>query len=163
MDKEAERDLFVAFQGGSAGAREAIIAAHIDMAYSMAWHYAKKTGLDVEELVSPALEALTESVTGYLMAPRRCVYSTYAYPRLRAAIIHEVRMAGGPLCGESLIYRDGVAREQADRLAQKLGREPMASELEKHLGRLTGSAATAPHRRVNYSPQLDADLARRIR
>ena len=82
-----------------------------------------------DELVGIGNVALCEAADTFPEKPRKCRFSTYAYQRIEASMIHSFRTSKGVLSSTEWEGRtDSRKQRQWTQLAQDLGREPTMEE-----------------------------------
>ena len=125
--------LWDAFARGDAGARDALLAEHLSLVHHVAGQLRRKLGATVslDELVSSGTIGLANALEAFDPS-RGLAFSTFAVPRIRGAILDQLRREDHASRGVRRKARD-VSRARAT-LGQALGRQPTDKELAEHLG-----------------------------
>jgi RNA polymerase sigma factor for flagellar operon FliA len=138
MDPEASVNtdnatLWQAHAGGDAAAREALLASHLNLVHHVARQLARTlaTRADLDELVSAGTVGLMDALDSFDWS-RGLAFSTYAVPRIRGAILDELRRLDHvPRSIRRKTRELGAAREA---LTHELGRAPDTREIAEHMG-----------------------------
>ena len=109
-------------------------ADHLSLAHSVAWRFARKTGMPFDELESHAILGLVQAAHGF-DEDRGVAFSTYAVPRIRGAVIDGIRS------------RPGYSR----RTKRCLGEEVCIDDVERELPRVKRFSS-------QVESQIDCDL-----
>jgi RNA polymerase sigma factor for flagellar operon FliA len=118
---------------GDPSARTQLLDRYLGLVYHAAREMMKRTPreLELHDLVSAGTVGLVQALEGFDPG-RRLAFSTYAVPRIRGAILDELRSQDRmPRTARS--RKRGIA-EARSRLQQKLGRAPAAHEVARALG-----------------------------
>jgi RNA polymerase sigma factor FliA len=116
-----------------AAARERMISAHLGLVHHVARKLSRSLSMDVDwdELVSAGTIGLMNAISKYDPS-RGLAFSTFAAPRIRGAILDELRKQDHVPRSVRRKNRElAAAREE---LYRRLGREPRDAELAEHLG-----------------------------
>lgn len=118
---------------GNVAARDALLVQHLPLVHHVARRIYRRIDdrVEYEELVSAGTLGLTAALDSY-DAGRRVAFATYAVPRIRGAILDELRRADDYSRGARRRKR-ALARAHQE-LTAALGRAPAASEHAEHLG-----------------------------
>ncbi len=125
--------LWKEFARGSATARDALLDAHLTLVYHVAQQVCGllSTRHEMDELVSYGTLGLISALDSFDTA-RGLAFSTYAVPRIRGAILDELRRQDHvPRSVRRKMRALAGARET---LAQQNGRQPTNHEVAEHLG-----------------------------
>jgi len=130
---DEELRLAWAVQAGDRRAAMRLVEANLRLVVAVARRYAS-CGVPFLDLVQEGNIGLLHAVDGFDPS-RGCRFSTYAYWCIRHAVRHAAAVQGRlirvpPATGEAM----DRLRRVTDRLAQVLGREPLAVELAAELG-----------------------------
>lgn len=120
--------LWNAFAEGDAGARDALLAEHMGLVHFVARQLSRKLSseADFDELLSAGTLGLIGAMESFDRA-RGLAFSTFAAPRIRGAILDELRRQDHVTRSVRRKARElGAAREE---LARALGRAPADREL----------------------------------
>jgi RNA polymerase sigma factor for flagellar operon FliA len=114
-------------------AREALLVQHLRLVHHVARRYYRRNdgGLAYDELVSAGTLGLMSALASF-DAGRRLAFSTHAIPRIRGAILDELRRFDGRSRTRRTRHR-ALARANRE-LTHTLARAPVASEQAAHLG-----------------------------
>jgi len=101
-----------------------------NMVYKIAKKHARNSD-HFDDLVGTGNLALCESATKFGEKERTCRFSTFAYQRIEASIIHSLRTTKGSMSSTEWEGRkhSQLQRQYVD-LSQELGREPTMQEFE---------------------------------
>ena len=130
MDTSA---LWRAYAGGDAAARERLLTEHLGLVHFVARQVARGISVeaDFDELVSAGTIGLMNALESF-DAGRGLAFSTFAAPRIRGAILDELRRQDHvPRSVRRKAREIGAAREALTRV---LGRAPEDRETAEHLG-----------------------------
>jgi RNA polymerase sigma factor (sigma-70 family) len=128
MNVTTEARLVVAIREGNATANDDLILGHRNMIFNLAKKHARSPE-HKQDLIGIGSVALCESVETFVGKKQACRFSTYAYQRIDAAIIHSLRTSKGVLSATEWEGRtDSRLQRQYTELAQELGREPTLQE-----------------------------------
>src|SRR6185295_8839110 len=112
--------------------RQALLVSHVGLVHHVARQLARRlsTEAQLDELVSAGSLGLIQAVDSF--DPKRgLAFSTYAVPRIRGAILDELRRLDHVSRGVRRRARDvGMARSE---LSSTLGREPTEAELSRRM------------------------------
>ena len=125
--------LWKAFADGDVAARDALLTEHLSLVHHVARQLERKLTNEVhhDELVSAGTLGLMSAMTAF-DAERGLAFSTFAVPRIRGAILDELRRQDHVPRSVRRKTRDiGAARQQ---LAAKLTRKPEDREVAAHMG-----------------------------
>jgi len=112
---------------------DALVQAHLPLVRKIAWHTHARvsTAIDIEDLVQIGMIALIEAARVF-QDRGQAAFATYASVRIRGAMIDALRKHA-TLCRSALRRRRELAAAR-ERLAGRLGRAPVDSELAEELG-----------------------------
>ena len=129
----SEMTLWKAFSAGDVSAREALLAEHISLVHHVARQIHRRVSSDVEldELVSAGTMGLIEALERFEPA-RGLAFSTFAVPRVRGAILDELRRIDH--VPSSMRRRTRTLSTAREALRHELGREPVGEEVAEMLG-----------------------------
>ena len=125
--------LWKAYAAGDDDAREALLAEHLGLVHFVARQLARSlsSDADFDELLGAATLGLIGAMESFDVS-RGLAFSTFAAPRIRGAILDELRRQDHASRSVRRKARQlGAARED---LARTLGRQPADRELAIHLG-----------------------------
>jgi RNA polymerase sigma factor for flagellar operon FliA len=128
-----EQTLWTAFSAGDQAARSALLTKHLSLVHHVARQLARTLAAqaDVDELVSSGTLGLMNAVDAFDVS-RGLAFSTFAVPRVRGAILDELRRQDHVPRSVRRKTRDiAQARES---LMRTLGRPPENRELAEALG-----------------------------
>lgn len=116
----------------SAGQREALLSQHIGLVHHVARQLARSlsTAAELDELVSAGSVGLIQAVDSF-DTKRGLSFSTYAVPRIRGAILDELRKKDH--MPRNVRRRTREITRARDTLTGRLHREPSEQELSTHL------------------------------
>ena len=126
------KSLWNAYAGGDAAAREALLVEHLGLVHFVARQLARTltSEIDFDELLSAGTLGLIGAMESFDTA-RGLAFSTFAAPRIRGAILDELRRQDHVSRSVRRKARElGAAREE---LARTLGRPAADRELAIHL------------------------------
>jgi RNA polymerase sigma factor FliA len=125
--------LWKAFSAGDVAAREALLAEHISLVHHVARQVHRRVSSDVEldELVSAGTMGLIEALERF-EPTRGLAFSTFAVPRVRGAILDELRRLDH--VPSSMRRRTRTLSTAREALRHELGREPVGEEVAEMLG-----------------------------
>jgi RNA polymerase sigma factor for flagellar operon FliA len=128
-----EMTIWQAFSAGDVTAREALLAEHISLVHHVARQIHRRVSSDVEldELVSAGTMGLIEALERF-EPTRGLAFSTFAVPRVRGAILDELRRIDH--VPSSMRRRTRTLSTARESLRHELGREPVAEEVAELLG-----------------------------
>lgn len=114
-------------------AREALIQHHVGLVYRTARQMAQRLSSEVElsELISAGMIGLIKALDDF-DADRGVTFSTYAVPRIRGAMVDDLREKD--LAPRSVRKREREVNEARTALEQSLGRPPTDAEIASHMG-----------------------------
>ncbi len=118
---------------GDPQARSELLDRYIGLVHHTARELIKRVsrGLELDELISAGTLGLVHALEGYDPA-RGAAFSSYAMPRIRGAMLDELRAQDwAPRAGRSRHRQLAAARDQ---LQHRLGRAPHAAEVARALG-----------------------------
>ncbi|HEY2897856.1 MAG TPA: FliA/WhiG family RNA polymerase sigma factor [Gemmatimonadaceae bacterium] len=129
----SEMTLWKAFSAGDVSAREALLSEHISLVHHVARQIHRRVSSDVEldELVSAGTMGLIEALERFEPA-RGLAFSTFAVPRVRGAILDELRRIDH--VPSSIRRRTRTLSTAREALRHELGREPVGEEVAEMLG-----------------------------
>jgi RNA polymerase sigma factor for flagellar operon FliA len=129
----SEMTLWQAFSAGNLDAREALLAEHISLVHHVARQIHRRVSSDVEldELVSAGTMGLIEALERF-EPTRGLAFSTFAVPRVRGAILDELRKIDH--VPSSMRRRTRTLSTAREALRHELGREPVGEEVAEMLG-----------------------------
>src|SRR5919199_4593003 len=124
--------LWQAFAAGDPAAREALLVEHLNLVHHVARQLARTLSArtDLDELVSAGTIGLMEALEGF-DPTRGLAFSTFAVPRIRGAILDELRRLDHVPRSVPRKTRDLAGAREV--LTQALGRVPEDRELAEHL------------------------------
>ena len=124
--------LWRALAEGDAAARDALLVEHLNLVHHVARQLARtlSTRTDLDELVSAGTIGLMEALEGF-DPTRGLAFSTFAVPRIRGAILDELRRLDHVPRSVRRKTRDIAGAREA--LTRVLGRAPEDRELAEHL------------------------------
>ena len=125
--------LWKAFNAGDVTAREELLAEHISLVHHVARQIHRRVSSDVEldELVSAGTMGLIEALERF-DPTRGLAFSTFAVPRVRGAILDELRRIDH--VPSSMRRRTRTLSTARETLRHELGREPAGEEVAQMLG-----------------------------
>jgi RNA polymerase sigma factor for flagellar operon FliA len=126
-------ELWRAYASGDTAARERLLTEHLGLVHFVARQVARGISVDADfdELVSAGTIGLMNALESF-DAARGLAFSTFAAPRIRGAILDELRRQDHVPRSIRRKARDiATARESLTRV---LRREPEAAEVAEHLG-----------------------------
>lgn len=125
--------LWAAFAVGDADARDALLRENLSLVHHVARQLARglATDADVDELVSAGTMGLMSALEAFDTS-RGLAFSTFAVPRIRGAILDELRRQDHVPRSVRRKTRSIAAAREA--LTRRLGRTPDASEVAAELG-----------------------------
>lgn len=127
------RSLWAAFTAGDVDARDALLRENLSLVHHVSRQLARGlvTDADIDELVSAGTIGLMSALAAFDVA-RGLAFSTFAVPRIRGAILDELRRQDHvPRSVRRKTRGIAAARES---LTRALGRSPHATELAAQLG-----------------------------
>jgi RNA polymerase sigma factor for flagellar operon FliA len=127
------RTLWAAYAAGDVGARDTLLCDNLSLVHHVARQLARglATDADVDELVSAGTMGLMSALESFDIG-RGLAFSTFAVPRIRGAILDELRRQDHvPRSVRRKTRSIAAARET---LTRSLGRSPALSELAAALG-----------------------------
>jgi RNA polymerase sigma factor for flagellar operon FliA len=129
----SDMTLWQAFSAGDLAAREELLAEHISLVHHVSRQIHRRVSSDVEldELVSAGTMGLIEALDRF-EPMRGLAFSTFAVPRVRGAILDELRRIDH--VPSSMRRRTRTLSTARETLRHELGREPMAEEVAEVLG-----------------------------
>jgi RNA polymerase sigma factor FliA len=151
--------LWTRFTCGDDAAREALVHEHLGLVHHVARQLGGRlsTEVEVDELVSAGTMGLLHAMSSF-DAARGLSFSTYAVPRIRGAILDELRRQDHvPRSVRRKTREMGAARES---LARVLGRSPTEREMAAQLG-VTGDILRRWELDVEGSVRVPLDKPRR--
>jgi RNA polymerase sigma factor for flagellar operon FliA len=125
-------DLWRAYAGGDQAARERLLTEHLGLVHFVARQVARGISVDADfdELVSAGTIGLMNALESF-DAARGLAFSTFAAPRIRGAILDELRRQDHVPRSVRRKARDMAAAREA--LTRVLGRAPEPREVAEHL------------------------------
>lgn len=126
-------ELWIAYRRGDTQAREALLTQHLSLVHHVARQLSRSLAApaDFDELVSCGTLGLMNALTAF-DATRGLAFSTFAVPRIRGAMLDELRRQDHVPRSVRRKTRDlTVARENLTRI---FGRPATNAELAEHLG-----------------------------
>jgi RNA polymerase sigma factor for flagellar operon FliA len=122
-----------AFSAGDLAARETLLTEHISLVHHVARQIHRRVSSDVEldELVSAGTMGLIEALERF-EPTRGLAFSTFAVPRVRGAILDELRRIDH--VPSSMRRRTRTLATAREALRHELGREPVGEEVAGMLG-----------------------------
>ncbi len=129
----ADVSLWKSFADGDPGARALLLNEHIGLVHHVSRQIHRRVSSDVEldELVSAGTMGLMEALDRFEPA-RGLAFSTFAVPRVRGAILDELRRIDH--VPSSIRRRTRALSSARESLRHELGREPVGEEIAKVLG-----------------------------
>jgi RNA polymerase sigma factor for flagellar operon FliA len=127
------RTLWTAYAAGDEAARNALLTENLSLVHHVARQLERKltNEVDHDELVSAGTLGLMSAMTAFDPS-RGLAFSTFAVPRIRGAILDELRRQDHVPRSVRRKTRDITAARNA--LAAKLCRQPEDKEVAEHLG-----------------------------
>jgi RNA polymerase sigma factor for flagellar operon FliA len=128
-----EMTLWQAFTAGDPAAREELLAEHISLVHHVSRQIHRRVSSDIEldELISAGTMGLIEALDRFDPS-RGLAFSTFAVPRVRGAILDELRRIDH--VPSSMRRRTRTLSSARESLRHQLGREPVAEEVAESLG-----------------------------
>lgn len=125
--------LWQAFTAGDPAARAELLAEHISLVHHVSRQIHRRVSSDVEldELVSAGTMGLIEAMERF-EPTRGLAFSTFAVPRVRGAILDELRRIDH--VPSSMRRRTRTLTTAREALRHELGREPVSEEVAEMLG-----------------------------
>ena len=125
--------LWQAFAQGSTAARDQLLTEHIGLVHHVARQMSRTLAVkaDFDELVSAGTMGLMTALEGF-DATRGLAFSTFAAPRIRGAILDELRRQDH--VPRSIRRKTREISASRESLMRALGRAPEDRELAEHLG-----------------------------
>jgi RNA polymerase sigma factor FliA len=125
--------LWKAFAAGDPAARSELLAEHISLVHHISRQIHRRVSADIEldELVSAGTMGLIEALERF-EPTRGLAFSTFAVPRVRGAILDELRRIDH--VPSSLRRRTRTLTTAREALRHTLGREPAGEEVAERLG-----------------------------
>jgi RNA polymerase sigma factor for flagellar operon FliA len=122
-----------AFSAGDLAAREELLAEHISLVHHVSRQIHRRVASDVEldELISAGTMGLIEALERF-EPTRGLAFSTFAVPRVRGAILDELRRIDH--VPSSMRRRTRTLSTAREALRHELGREPLGEEVAEMLG-----------------------------
>jgi RNA polymerase sigma factor for flagellar operon FliA len=129
----SEMTLWQAFSAGDVAAREELLAEHISLVHHVSRQIHRRVSSDVEldELISAGTMGLIEALDRF-EPMRGLAFSTFAVPRVRGAILDELRRIDH--VPSSMRRRTRTLSTARESLRHELGREPSGEEVADALG-----------------------------
>ena len=133
MADSRKTKLWDAFAAGDSGARDALLTENLSLVHHVARQLGRRLGdkVDHDELVSAGILGLMSAMSAF-EARRGLAFSTFAVPRIRGAILDELRRQDHVPRSVRRKTRDIETARQA--LAARLCRAPDDEELAAELG-----------------------------
>jgi RNA polymerase sigma factor for flagellar operon FliA len=127
------RTLWAAYAAGDAAARDALLRENLSLVHHVARQLARglATDADVDELVSAGTMGLMSALESFDLG-RGLAFSTFAVPRIRGAILDELRRQDH--VPRSVRRKTRSIAAAAESLTRTLGRAPEPQELAAALG-----------------------------
>jgi RNA polymerase sigma factor for flagellar operon FliA len=155
-------ELWIAYHRGDLAAREALLTQHLSLVHHVARQLSRSLAApaDFDELVSCGTLGLMNALSAF-DSTRGLAFSTFAVPRIRGAMLDELRRQDHVPRSVRRKTRDlATARENLTRV---FGRPPTHAELAEHLGvdeptlrRWQMEAEGAMHLSLDHSPSNEA-------
>jgi RNA polymerase sigma factor (sigma-70 family) len=162
MKKEQEEHYLNLVRDNNLTAYHAFITAHMRMVYKLAHQYTPKRDdhrITFEELVGDGNLALCESLHQYVEKYTNnpdCKFSTFAYNRIRAALISRLRTDETVEKTEWRARCIHISNKLYDEMAEMLGRSPTYTEFEdKHGKRKADIVFMGRHDYVDTEEAMD--------
>jgi RNA polymerase sigma factor for flagellar operon FliA len=129
----SEMAVWKAFSAGDAAAREELLAEHISLVHHVSRQIHRRVSSDVEldELISAGTMGLIDALERF-EPTRGLAFSTFAVPRVRGAILDELRRIDH--VPSSMRRRTRTLSTAREALRHELGREPVGEEVAEMLG-----------------------------
>jgi RNA polymerase sigma factor for flagellar operon FliA len=129
----SELTLWQSFTAGDPAAREELLAEHISLVHHISRQIHRRVSSDVEldELISAGTMGLIEALNRF-EPTRGLAFSTFAVPRVRGAILDELRRIDH--VPSSIRRRTRTLSTARESLRHELGREPVGEEVAEVLG-----------------------------
>ncbi len=128
----SELTLWQAFTADDPTAREQLLAEHISLVHHVSRQIHRRVSSDIEldELISAGTMGLIEALDRFDPS-RGLAFSTFAVPRVRGAILDELRRIDH--VPSSMRRRTRTLSSAREALRHRLGREPVAEEVAESL------------------------------
>ncbi len=128
----SEMTVWQAFTAGDQDARDTLLAEHISLVHhvSRQIHRRVSSNIELDELISAGTMGLIEALDRFEPA-RGLAFSTFAVPRVRGAILDELRRIDH--VPTSMRRRTRTLSTARESLRHDLGREPLAEEVAEFL------------------------------
>lgn len=125
--------MWTEFVNGSQEARNQLLTAHLGLVHYVARQLSRtlKANIDFDEMVSAGTIGLMEALEGFDPG-RGLAFSTFAAPRIRGAILDELR--GQDFVPRSVRRKARELAQAREALQHRVGRPPASSEMAQHLG-----------------------------
>ena len=125
--------LWTSFAAGDTDARDALIRENLSLVHHVSQQLARSlsTEMDIEELVSAGTMGLLQAIASF-DASRGLAFSTLAVPRIRGAILDELRRLDN--VPRSIRRRARDIAGARDALSGELGRMPSDTQIAERLG-----------------------------
>jgi RNA polymerase sigma factor for flagellar operon FliA len=129
----SEMTLWQAFRAGDPAARQELLGEHISLVHHVSRQIHRRVSSDVEldELISAGTMGLIEALERF-EPTRGLAFSTFAVPRVRGAILDELRRIDH--VPSSMRRRTRTLSTAREALRHELGREPLGEEVAEMLG-----------------------------
>lgn len=129
----SEAELWNAYRSGDEEARVRLISAHLGLVRHVARGIQRRlmNVVELDELMSAGTLGLVEAIERFDHT-RNLAFSTYAVPRIRGAILDELRRVDH--VPSSVRRRARALGNARDELSSDLGRAPDSNETASHLG-----------------------------
>jgi RNA polymerase sigma-B factor len=142
MNRGNDRELSRRHRAGDPRAREALVLRYLPLARRLAYRH-RRSGEPLDDLFQVASVGLVKAVDRW-DPDRGPAFTTFAVPTMLGELRHHVRDATWAVRPPRGLQDLARAAERArDTLNARLGREPTAAELARHLGRPRSDVALA--------------------
>jgi RNA polymerase sigma factor for flagellar operon FliA len=133
MDRHMDMTLWQAYRSGNEGARQRLLTEHLGLVHHVARQMSRTLAVraDFDELISAGTMGLMTALDGFDPG-RGLAFSTFAAPRIRGAILDELRKQDHvPRSVRRKTREIAASRETLMRI---MGRAPSDDEVAEHLG-----------------------------
>lgn len=137
-----ERELFIRAQGGEKEAKEQLFEKNTGLVHHVVKRFAGRSGIETEDLFQIGAMGLIKAIEKFDLDYGVC-FSTYAVPVIMGEIQRFLRDDGMIKVSRSIKENARRLRGIREDFWQKMGREPMLSELAKESGLAMEEVITA--------------------
>lgn len=128
-----ERELFIRAQSGDKEAKEQLFEKNTGLVYHVVKRFAGRSGIETEDLFQIGAMGLVKAIEKFDMDYGVC-FSTYAVPVIMGEIRRFLRDDGMIRISRSVKENARQLKKLREAFWQRMGREPMLSELGKESG-----------------------------